>query len=92
MSSKRRKDALTEVKLSKMNSNDSVQIQDAHSFLNTDKDHDVVERLFIATRDLKIKYMITFMIVQLNNKDTAVYAVFHREKGIMNILGLIYAA
>lgn len=54
-------------------------------------DYDIVERLFIAIRDIKIKYMITFMMVQLNNKDTAVYAVFHWEIGIMNILGLIYA-
>lgn len=60
-------------------------------YLHIDIDYDIVERLFIATRDFKIKYMITFMIVQLNNKDTAVYAVFHWEIGIMNILWLICA-
>lgn len=48
--------------------------------------------MFITIRDFKIKYMITFMIVQLNDKDTAVCAVFHRDTGIMNMLWLIYAA
>lgn len=35
--------------------------------------------MFITFRDLKTEYMITFMIKQLNNKDTAVCAVFRRE-------------
>lgn len=45
----------------------------------------------MAIRDFKMKYMITFMIVQLNDKDTAVHAVFHWEIGVMNMLWLIYA-
>lgn len=47
--------------------------------------------MLLTIRDFKIKYMITFMIALLNDKDTAVYAVFHRERGLMNMLGLIYA-
>lgn len=32
------------------------------------------------------------MIEQLKDKDTAVRAVFHRGKGVMNMLWLIYAS
>lgn len=86
------REAQSEVKLTKIMENLlSLHNTRVCTSLHTGIDWKRWEATLISIRDFKIKYMITFMIALLNNKDTAVCAVFHRERGLMNMLGLIYA-